>query len=694
MVTERQPVVNVVLFTGGRGSSVLSRELIRNERIQLTLAINGYDDGLSTGEVRRLLGDSLGPSDFRKNASRLATELRTCDTQLIQLLDLRFPDGFPEDRALAMLHRAAGRSVLGLGEADEFERQLLGLLQGLAPSVAAPVASRMEALLRELERTRTGFSFADCSLGNLVFAGSFLTAGRRFNDAVDDYAGLLGLPQGLIENVTDGTNACLVAIDRNGRLLPTEASIVTAEAPQHLRDIHLLDRPVSAAEERELAAAGDAGLAAFLEGHAVHPHPNPRLLARLAAADLIVYGPGTQHSSLFPSYLTENVGATIARNLRAFKVLITNLHEDTEISGSSAVDLVNRALYYLQEKGTRQFPAPSLVTHYLINEPGRAEAAKPYVPLGHLESLEDPRLVRIGDFEDGVTGRHDAARVLTPFVEAFLRRDERLRVAVLLLETGSLNKLGQTMVEMVRAGAEALPLALTVFYDAPESFDPSFVASLPFEVRNLRAGGKAPPAPVLAVLDHAAFEYVVLFDSSGMYKGEDIVSLSSQLHAGRLDAVWGSRRLSVNDIRQAYRLVYRDRWLKGAASYLGSHVLSLLYLVLYGRYISDTLSGARAVRARFLQDAAAEFGRRDFNQALLSRLLRQRAEVFETPVYYFPISPERVRRTTVLDGLQSVFTILRFRWARRLGRSAARRETLARTASLPALGGETAPARK
>ena len=54
---------------------------------------------------------------------------------------------------------------------------------------------------------------------------------------------------------------------------------------------------------------------------------------------------------------------------------------------------------------------------------------------------------------------------------------------------------------------------------------------------------------------------------------------------------------------------------------------------------------------------------RDFNQIVLSHLLRQRAEVFETPVYYFPISPEKVRRTTVGDGLRSLATILRLRWS-------------------------------
>jgi len=61
-MTERR-ALSVVVFSGGRGSSVLSKELITHPGISLTLAINGYDDGMSTGEVRRFLGDALGPSN-------------------------------------------------------------------------------------------------------------------------------------------------------------------------------------------------------------------------------------------------------------------------------------------------------------------------------------------------------------------------------------------------------------------------------------------------------------------------------------------------------------------------------------------------------------------------------------------------------------------------------------------------------
>ncbi len=53
-------------------------------------------------------------------------------------------------------------------------------------SVRALLRARLGAFAEELHRL--DFVFDDCSVGNLVFAGSYLLTGRRFNDAVDDYA--------------------------------------------------------------------------------------------------------------------------------------------------------------------------------------------------------------------------------------------------------------------------------------------------------------------------------------------------------------------------------------------------------------------------------------------------------------------------------------------------------------------------
>jgi 2-phospho-L-lactate transferase/gluconeogenesis factor (CofD/UPF0052 family) len=628
--------MRVVLFSGGRGSGVLSKELVRDPRIRLTVAINGYDDGASTGEVRRFLGDSLGPSDFRKNASRLALELGTCAPSLVELLDTRLPDPLSPGEAVATLRRMAEGT----------------------PSVAR----RVDAFIDEFSRSRRRFDFSDCSVGNLVFAGSFLLAYRHFNAAVDDYCGLLGLPIGLVENVTDGTNAYLVAIGADDTVLGSEEEIVGAAGHNRIKDIYLLDRPLSEAERDSLARGGVERAVALFESHRATVRLNPRLAERLTVADLIIYAPGTQHSSLFPSYLTPGLSTAIARNLGAIKLLVTNLQADAEIAGSTAVDIIERALHYLEEKGAVRAPTPCLITHYIVNDPGGAETGSPYVPLGHIDALEDPRLVRIANYEDGVTGRHDAAKILGPFIRSLLGRRDSQKVAVLLHDAGSLNKVTQSILEMVRGGIAELPVDVAAFYEG-DPLEPGFVASLPLRVEALR------PLKELTVEQQfrrsvleGAFDYVILFESSGMYRGEDIAGLASHLTFGRLDAVWGSRRLSIRDIQESYRLRYRHKIILGAASYAGSHMLSLACLALYGRYISDTLSAVRAVRAADAVGIAVPLTHKRANQHLLAQLLRRKAEVLEIPVQFFPISPERVKRTSIVEGLQALGALVRGRF--------------------------------
>jgi 2-phospho-L-lactate transferase/gluconeogenesis factor (CofD/UPF0052 family) len=635
----RDQKLRIVIFSGGRGSNVLSRELLRDSRISLTLAINGYDDGLSTGEVRRFLGEALGPSDFRKNAHRLAGELNTCPKELLDVLDIRIPPGTDQPQACALLKRLSG----------DLDRK---------------TAESLDTLIRyfeeELAATGRPFEFGDCSVGNIAFAGCFLAEGRNFNRAVDRYSALVGLPTGLIENVTDGGNAFLVAIDAQGQILANEADIVDTKRRNRIAELFLIsDRP-SDQDVARLNAAGPEAARAFFTERLIIPAPNPALLEKLREADIIVYAPGTQHSSLFPSYLTPGVGPAIAQNLRAFKILITNLQGDADLAESSAVEIVERAVYYLREKGRLSLATPCLITHYLINDPKHSEERDVYLPLGLVDTLEDPRLVRIGNYEDGVTGRHDASKLLQPFIQSFLR-DRRIRVGILFQGSLSINKITQTMIEMVRSDFGDLDVDATVFYESPDSLPSDFLECLPFRVRNV--WNNAPEAA--AIYDVNSYDYVVLFESSGMYKGEDVIPLMAHLVAGQLDAVWGSRRLSLTDIHHAYRMLHHSTPIRGAVSYLGSHLLSLACLFLYGRYVSDTLSGVRAIRTSILRKHDLDPKHPIANFQMLAVLLRSGAEVIETPVRYFPISPEKVKRTSVGEGFAALWTLIRGRLTRR-----------------------------
>jgi len=191
--------LRIVLFSGGRGSGALAELIATDPGISLTVAINGYDDGASTGEVRRFLGDALGPSDFRKNASRLARLRNTCAPALIELLDSRLPDRADVEHIRQLttdLERGAGATA------------------GIDPAARTRAAAWLRAFDAEYRRGGE-LDFNGAAVGNFVFAGAFLEVHRRFNDAVDAYCALVGLPPGLVENVTDGNNAFLVRMTMN-----------------------------------------------------------------------------------------------------------------------------------------------------------------------------------------------------------------------------------------------------------------------------------------------------------------------------------------------------------------------------------------------------------------------------------------------------------------------------------------------
>src|SRR5882672_665566 len=89
--------LNVVLFSGGSGTQTITDAFLKHGQIALTILINAYDDGLSTGRLRRFIPGMLGPSDVRKNINRLMPRTQDCHRALRILSDYRLPVGVPYD---------------------------------------------------------------------------------------------------------------------------------------------------------------------------------------------------------------------------------------------------------------------------------------------------------------------------------------------------------------------------------------------------------------------------------------------------------------------------------------------------------------------------------------------------------------------------------------------------------------------
>ncbi|SVC98798.1 uncharacterized protein METZ01_LOCUS351652, partial [marine metagenome] len=93
---------NVVILNGGRGASTIIPALISRQRIQVTSVVNAYDDGKSTGEIRRFFG-MLGPSDIRKVQELMLPKDDPDYDNNLALFQYRFPLDCVRDDVLDQL---------------------------------------------------------------------------------------------------------------------------------------------------------------------------------------------------------------------------------------------------------------------------------------------------------------------------------------------------------------------------------------------------------------------------------------------------------------------------------------------------------------------------------------------------------------------------------------------------------------
>ena len=106
------------MFSGGRGTASLSKAFVAHPQIDLFLLVNAYDDGLSSGRLRRFIPGLLGPSDIRKNIAHLIPDSDQAGGALKRLLEYRFSKSLPPEIANQVLSKLYN---------TEFDRQSTGL---------------------------------------------------------------------------------------------------------------------------------------------------------------------------------------------------------------------------------------------------------------------------------------------------------------------------------------------------------------------------------------------------------------------------------------------------------------------------------------------------------------------------------------------------------------------------------------
>ena len=399
-------MLNLVVINGGRGAATLIPALLADPAIRVTSIVNAYDDGKSTGEIRRFFG-MLGPSDLRKVQELMLPPDEPDFAANRELFRHRYPLDCDRDEVLRGLRAFADGSradLVGQTIAAPDVRKALQVfvgqfVDGLA--IIEKVAPRQ-------------FSFADCAIMNCIYAGAFLHFRRNIESATRFISRLFKLRGTVLPNSIEAKH--LVALREDGQMLYCEAEIVELRSNARIERIYLLDSPLDREQFERLTTDEKR---AYLERHHCFVGTTEGVRGALQQADVVVYSAGTQHSSLYPTYLTVGLAQAIADNRTALKVFVTNIGADYETPSYRASDYILGAHRYLNLADERSYAMPELFDLALIST-GRRKADETYVEFDEASFAQVPVELVLDDFESAAApGRHDGDKLVATILHRF-----------------------------------------------------------------------------------------------------------------------------------------------------------------------------------------------------------------------------------------------------------------------------------
>lgn len=649
-------MTKIVVFSGGRGTSYI-QEALAGVECDLVFLINGYDSGLSTGRIRWAFTGMLGPSDFRKC---IATALGHGKTQTRHLGRL-FEDRTVLSRYPNVLKRPSIESILELLASEE-------------PDLPITTATDLTSWLQEFLTTDVVHSgelpVDDLPLGNAILTGAFLAHGD-FNSAIDavQVSVLRDLPTRAL-NVTQGEDLWLAATTRK-HLTVDEGTIVGQTPDGPIEELFLLDRHTASVlwHPYRTWQIADKTALDIVAARATVPVISSKAKQALEQADLIVYGSGTQHSSLLPSYLTSGVTEAVLSNENAQKLLLGNGERDLDFAQlEQPIDLVTKSLNLLTSKGAHQ--AKDLVNSIYLATSRWSTDKAPSSSI--VESIDSIPVTCLGREQINASDAYQQFSALltqtlghmiapssttVSLVIPVLNEVQTIHRLISMLE--QLHQLDGLQIERIVVDGGSIDGTWEAICESP------WLTAYQADGRNGRF------ECIYTGLRHARGDYICVMHADFEYEIADAEQMIRVLKGYPKSLIIGSRThgaQSESNLRRAYKGRRTDYWL----SRFGGVVVAAGVSVRMGRVISDPFFGPFAAKRQTLNSITPVSGDLDANVAMLLKAHDTGVGVVELGVSYQPRRRSTGKKTTVTHGLKALLRVF-------VPRGAGRKQAMSQT---------------
>ena len=160
----------------------------------------------------------------------------------------------------------------------------------------------------------------------------------------------------------------------------------------------------------------------------------------------------------------------------------------------------------------------------------------------------------------------------------------------------------------------------------------------------------------------ATGDFVLVQDADLEYEPKDIPAMLSALGGSGDVAVYGSRILGAK--AKQHRLTLFPGLALGQqfGPWLINRMLTILTFILYGRWITDPLTGYKIYPIGFLRRVQIKTTGFETDHELSAKLIRAGYTIREVPAEYHPRSVAEGKKIGATDGLIALWTLVRFRF--------------------------------
>jgi dolichol-phosphate mannosyltransferase len=222
--------------------------------------------------------------------------------------------------------------------------------------------------------------------------------------------------------------------------------------------------------------------------------------------------------------------------------------------------------------------------------------------------------------------------------------------------------IGTLLERVISADTDSLGFAkeIIVVDDGSKDGTSAAVGRFP-AVRLVRQENQGKGRAVQHGIREATGDYILIQDADLEYDPADYIVMLAEL-ARRGGCVYGSRTLG-QLWENGWTLTPGRHPHQSIGPWVANLLLTLWTFLLYGKWITDTLTGYKIYPREFF--SRVEIVTRGFetDHEITARLIRLGIPIREVPVSFSPRSKEEGKKIRARDGLVAIWTLLRFRFA-------------------------------